>query len=336
MNRTILRICRSLVLLLLLLGQSLPANGQDRLKIVRIMDDLKLTQPLSITFTDSLEIVTGDVFHYRRLGENGEWSVAAADSTGAHSISWKSLENGAKVYYAVGTNKNQLLRFDGLDRKPQVFGTTEVPELFRPHDIIYNPEDDFFYVINANYANDEKYLIRFKDLSKGYEKLDLMPIIKHGNLAYARALTLHQGKIYIVLSSYGEVIRIDDFDQATCTYYGYGKREAATAGAYSTTGLVLNDIEFYGGYWYGTNFFSSTYANGSDHNEYRFIRWKTWDDFDRGKFEDMSSLIDKDETPYYMTCHKDKLNVVTFPDEAIASKASMPMYGKVYAFKEDN
>lgn len=323
---------RHMLVPLMLFGFGRTMFGQADLQLLDIVDDLKLTQPLSITFTDSLEIVTGDIFHFRSKGDNGKWSVSPADSTGAHAISWKDKGHGKKVYYAVGTNKNQILKFDDLQGKPMVFEQKEVPELFRPHDIVYNAQDGFFYVINANYGNKEKYLIRFKDLSMGYEKLDLGPIIKHGNLAYARSLTLHEGTLYVVLSSYGEVIRIDDFDLGTYSYYGYGQREAATAGSHSTTGLVLNDIDFYQGYWYGTNFFSSLYANGSDFNAYRFIRWRTWDDFEQGKYEDVSHLIEKDETPYYLTKHDDQLYLVTFPDEGLLSKSKMPLYGKVYIY----
>ena len=57
----------------------------------------------------------------------------------------------------------------------------------------------------------------------------------------------------------------------------------APAGAYEWTGLILNDVDYYNGYWYGTNYFSGEHAPaGYDYNEYRLIRWKTWDDFEKG------------------------------------------------------
>lgn len=309
------------------------AKAQKHISLEHVVQDFSLTQPLSICFTDSLEIITGDIFLYRKLGSEDRWSVSPADSTGAHALSWKHLPGGGTVYYAVGTNKNQLLRFNRLDRKPKVYTMEAVAELSRPHDIIYNPVDDYFYVINANYGNEEKYLLRFKDLDDGYEKLDLRPIIKHGRFSYARALTLVKGKLYIVLSSYGEVIRIDDFERGTYTYYGYHERGYASAGSYATTGLVLNDVAFYKGYWYGTNFFSSLYAEGTDYNTHRFIRWKTWDDFENERFENISSLLDKNVTPYFLTVHNKRLYLVSFQDEGMTGQPAAPVNGKIYVFK---
>nr|WP_321411977.1 hypothetical protein [uncultured Allomuricauda sp.] len=328
-NKAFLR-CTALLILFIGLGGE-RCHAQKQLQINRVLEDIPLVQPLSITFTDSLEIIVGDVFQYRPTGESIKWELSPADSTGTHAIDWKRKNDGTKVLYAVGTNKDLILKFDAIDKKPKIFDKNDIPELNRPHDILYNDHDGYFYVINANYGAENKYLIRFEDLEMGYEILNLKPIIKHGRWAYARALSLVNKKVYIVLSSYGEVIRIDNFKSGKHKYYGYKEREPATAGSYSKTGLVLNDVMRFDGNWYGTNFFSSSYANGSDHNSYRFVRWKNWNQFKKGRLEDLSGLISKDEVPYYMTVNNNKLYLVTFPDEDLTQKATpIRKKGKVY------
>ncbi len=299
------------------------------LELLKPIDNLPLSMPLSISFTDSLEIATGDVFSYRKKNSNEEWKLSPADSTGTHSIAWKVDAEGRSVYYAVGTNKNQLLRFNSISGKPQVIGQETIPELFRPHDILYNPSDEYFYFINADYTSLNKFLFRFKSFEAGFEKLDLSPIFHNKEHSYARALSLVDRKIYIVVSSYGEVIQLDDFSQKKFTYYSNdSSREACCAGAYTKTGLVLNDVDYYRGYWYATNYFSSLYAGDSNYNEYRFIRWKNWDDFTNNRFQDLSYLIDQNMTPYYMTINDSVLYLTAFPDEGAGAK----QVGKIYRF----
>lgn len=306
------------------------ASGNTSLKLVKTIDDLPLTMPLSITFTDSLEIVTGDIFSYRKLNSDEEWQISPADSTGTHAIAWKKDEAGKSIYYAVGTNKHQLLKFSSIAEKPEVIGQETIPELFRPHDILYNSADDYFYFINSDYTSDNKFLFRFKSFETGFEKLDLSSLFYRKEYAYARALSLVDGKIYIVVSSYGEVIRLNDFSNGAFTSYRRSaSRESACAGSYTTTGLVLNDLEYYNGYWYATNYFSSAYAEGTNYNEYRFIRWKSWDDFTNNRFEDLSDLIDNNMVSYFLTIKNDCLYLAAFTDEGVSEKE-----GRVYVFQQ--
>ncbi len=308
--------------------------AQKRLKLDKIINTPLMAQPLSITFTDSLEIISGDVFQYRKKGSNDTWSNCPAEATGTHNISWKKNKDGKSVYYAVGTNKNQLLKFDDINRIPRVFTTEEIPELLRPHDILFNPRDGYFYVINSDGVSEKKYLLRFKDLDKGYEKLDLTSIIPHKDYAYARAITLYKNKIYIVLSSYGEVIRINDFEKGTYTYLGYKDRKPAAAGSFSKTGNVLNDVAYYKGYWYGTNFFCNEYGKGTDINEFRFIRWKSWKDFEDEKYEDMSFLIHENEVPYFISINDGKMYVATFSEDSSLRISKPSESGKIYVLQE--
>ena len=327
------------ILLIITVGLILGCNSNNQklcskkevidIEQVRVIDNLTLTMPLSIAFTDNLEIIVGDIFLFRQKGSNDGWQTSPADSTGAHSLTWKRNAGDSIVYYAVGTNKNQLLEFDHLSFKPSFIGVETLPVLNRPHDIIYNPKDDYFYFINADYISPHKLLIRFKNFESGFETLDLTNFFKEKDNFYARSLSLINDKIYIIVSSYGEVIRIDDFEQNKYTYYQSNPdRKPAPAGSYSKTGLVLNDIEYFNGYWYGSNYFCSSYADGTDYYQNRLIRWKTWGDFKEGRFEDVSSLLDRDMVPYYFTIEDELLYLAAFPDESLKSKNG----GKIYVF----
>jgi hypothetical protein len=131
-------------------------------------------------------------------------------------------------------------------------------------------------------------------------------------LGYDRSLALIDDKVYVISSNKGEVIRIDDFENREFTrYVSYGKLQCTSAGAWQVTGLVLNHVEYFNGYYYGSNFFQSTYAKGTNPDINRLIRWKSWDDFQKGNWEDISYLIPHDLVPYYFTVHNNKLFIST-------------------------
>ena len=105
------------------------------------------------------------------------------------------------------------------------------------------------------------------------------------HLGYSRALSLVDGKVYVVGSSSGKVIAIDYFESRQFRVYtSFGKRRDAPAGSWKTTGLVPNDTDFYCSYWYLTSYFCPQYAAGTDCNENKLIRFKTWQDFERGQW----------------------------------------------------
>ena len=63
-----------------------------------------------------------------------------------------------------------------------------------------------------------------------------------------------------------------------------------SSGFWAKTGLVLNDAEFFEGYWYATSYFMKQGGAGADFDENKFIRFKTFDDFNKGKWTDLSAL----------------------------------------------
>jgi hypothetical protein len=177
-----------------------------------------------------------------------------------------------------------------------------------------DPGSGDIYVV----AGDRR-LFRFKDLEGAIEAWTFTP----EEMGYARALSWFDGRLHIINSSRGEVIRIDSYEERRFTKFRSprpGKprglpstqvnpsesRGDFDAGALSTTGLILNDVDKNGDWYYGTNDFLTTHALGADTRPARLIRWRTWADFERGQWQDLSANIPEDETPlvpYFITIH---------------------------------
>jgi hypothetical protein len=132
-------------------------------------------------------------------------------------------------------------------------------------------------------------------------------------LGYARALAWLDGRVHLVASTRGAVLRIENFPARRLrTYRSPGKRMRAPAGAWSTTGLVLNDVAQFGGWYYGTNYFCPHYSAGADARPCRLIRWRTWQDFASGHWEDVSSALAPGLVPYFLTATDSALYLVVF------------------------
>ena len=109
------------------------------------------------------------------------------------------------------------------------------------------------------------------------------------------------------------MVEIDDFDTGEVTIHeSYGKIAYAVAGSWETTGFIPNDIEFYDGYWYLSNFFHPVYASGTDHNQFKLVRFRTWDDLASGRWEELSQLLPDAQIPYFFTIHEGSLFLVAF------------------------
>ncbi len=259
-----------------------------------------LNFPTHIGFFNGLEIVSdahNNRFAYRPQGSTSKFSISPVAVKDQHSLTWC---NG--TYYAVNTNEHEVIEFtDIINDNGSAVANYSGISLDRPHDIVYNATDGFVYTIDNN-----KGLTRFKPRTSSAAEVSNVVSI----LDYARSLSIVDGVVYIINSSKGEVIQMRDFNNWT-VYKSHGKKLVSPAGAWDRTGLVLNDVERYGDYWYGSNFFTSSYAQGHDHNKYRLIRWRTWEDFQNGNWEDLSNLLPKDVVPYYFTVNNGSLYLCT-------------------------
>jgi hypothetical protein len=203
-----------------------------------------------------------------------------------HSITWSDSVSPAR-YFVADTrgcdNDGRIVSFESLS-DPDIYSDTDTIggiDLSRPHDLEFNPEDDYFYGVTAPLADCDsasaKVLFRFKDIGVEEGTLDL-----GGERAddefYMRSVTIVNGIVYAVNSFGPEVIRIDDFEHAQTTVYT----------ADSSFSAQLQGIEFHNGWWYGTG------DNLGGHGP-MLARWRNWDEFESGTWEDLSHLIYPDE-----------------------------------------
>jgi len=271
-----------------------------------------LQWPTHIGFFNGLEIISdlkNDRFVYRLQGSTGDFIESQVKVDGQHSLTWVDGK-----YYAVNTDEHKVIEFSDITETGKNVPNYKGIDLRRPHDIVYNPTDGYIYTID-----DKEGLTRFDPNNDNIaEKSE---INKSSIIGYARSLSIVNGKVYIINSSRGEVIQMDDFDNWTIyespgqKRNNKGQKIDSPAGAWDKTGLVLNDVERYGDYWYGSNYFTQSYAVGNDANVYRLIRWRTWEDFQNGNWEDLSDLLPSGVVPYYFTVHNSALYLATFHHE---------------------
>lgn len=232
-----------------------------------------------------------------------------SDLKDAHSVAY-SPRTG--LYYVNDTGHHRLVSFRDplVDRKEITVDTIAGVKLDRPHDVVVD-DDGWIYVINPNPPTT---VFRFRDLGVEESGLDLS-----AHLTYSRALTIANNRLYVIGSSVGKVIEVTNFAKKEFTVHeSFGKKKDSPAGSWTTTGLVPNDADFFNGWWYVTSYFCPEYANGTDYNEQKLIRFKTWDDFCTGQWEDLSSLLPDKVVPYYLTPTKSALLLTAFIHEAPA------------------
>lgn len=259
--------------------------------------------PTHIAFLNGKEIITdlnNNRFVYRDIGA-AEWLASPIAMNKPHSV----CLGADGRYYANDTDNHRMISFTDL-ASPDIAAVSFLAgqPLDRPHDNVLDPETGYIYVIDNN-----RRLYRFTAFGENEEYIQFT----NQELVYARSLALMDGKIHIVNSNQGEVLRIDDFATKQYTKYtSYDKKEIAPAGAWDKTGFVLNGVSKFNGWYYGTNFFAESWANGYDHTIYRLVRWQTWADFESGNWEELSQHLPANVVPYYLTLHEDSLYLAVF------------------------
>jgi hypothetical protein len=277
-------------------------------------------------------------FLYNGLKQNGvAWTASDMPSLKRPHVLTYSPE--AKKYFAVDTDNNQLISFSSFDKdiKNDIKRYSEVngvPIGKRPHDIAYNTTDKNIYVVLS------KGILRFTASPEGIlesafiSKSDIVASIKinqpdlNFRVGYVRALTIVDGILYLSNSTHGNVIQITDFLKPETWTVKTNKKQPvkyAEKGSYEKDGLILNDIEFFNGYWYATNYYAgnvSSYLSDASVSKNKLIRWKTWEDFKNSRWEDLSHLVHPESITYNFTKSKDGLYVSMFHagnDEGLGS-----------------
>ncbi len=265
-----------------------------------------LRLPTHIAFVNGFEIiseVTNDRLSYRDLGSASEWETSPLAVNGPHAVAFSPTQ---QLFFGADTENHRVVSFSRLDDS-DLSGSVSIAgvALQRPHDILFDPADGLVYVVNPG----DPVVLRFSTFGVDEAMLDLSQVAG----GYSRGISLVGGKLLLAASIQGAVVEIDDFDTGEVTIHeSYGKIEYAVAGSWETTGFIPNDIEFYDGYWYLSNFFHPAYASGTDHNRFKLVRFRTWDDLASGQWEELSHFLPDGQIPYFFTLHRGSLYMAAF------------------------
>lgn len=297
-------------LLRILLGASLivavqPAPAAD-ITIDRYLPD-NFPGCTHILIHDKLELITaGSKFFVRPSFSEPFRPAPLTGFDDAHSVAFFSRTG---LYYATDTAHHRMVSFrDPLtDRKEKAAGTIAGIKLDRPHDVVAD-DDGWLHVLNPNPPTT---VFRLRDFGIEETALDLSQ-----HLGYSRSLSVVKNRLYVIGSSVGKIIEVTDFTkQEFAVHDSFGKKKDAPAGSWATTGLVPNDADQFDGWWYVTSYFCPAYAQGTDHNQHKLVRFKTWDDFQTGRWEDLSPLLPDKIVPYYLTPTAEALLIAAFEHE---------------------
>jgi hypothetical protein len=254
------------------------------------------------------EIVT-DLNNNRFLYRDGPrdlLKVSPIAVRGHHSVVYNPVDS---LYYANDTANHRLISFANLSSATITAQTHKIlgVPLKRPHDIVIDPATGWIYALNPNSGH----VFRFSAIDKNESVLSLG---KHLG-GYSRSLTFTNGRLYVIGSAAGRIVEVLDWDKAQVkVYQSFKKIRSAPAGSWTKTGLVINDAEFFNGFWYASSYFGPKYSGGTDPDENKFIRFATLDDLVTGNWEDISSLVPRGLTPYYLTARGGNLYLAIFDD----------------------
>ncbi len=269
-------------------------------------DSIRFSYPTHIAFHGEMEIIT-DLRNHRfvyRSGPDSEFEVSPVRVKGPHSVLFNPIDG---LYYANDTDNSRMIAFRDIAKAELTAAADTMAgiKLSRPHDQVLDKDSGWMYMINPT----DPAVIRFRALGVEESSLDLSE-----HLRYSRSLTFADGKLHVVGSSSGRVVVIHDFELGEYDVHtSWGKKRSAPAGNWGRTGLVLNDIALYDGWWYASSYFSPAHSQpGEDYDKNKLIRFRSWDDFTSGNWEDLSELLPAEIVPYYFTVHRESMFLGAF------------------------
>ncbi len=273
-------------------------------------DSVEFRWPTHIAFGPGNQEIVTDLKNNRlmfREGPGDPFELSPVSLRGPHSVVYNPAD---KLYYANDTDNHRIIAFADLSKKAIHAQTRNIAgiSLSRPHDVVLDHAAGWIYAINPNSGH----VFRFTAISENES------VIKVPVQGYARALTFANGKLYAIGSARGRIVEIVDWETPTFKIYDSFDPSGRNgpAGSWNKTGLVLNDAEFFDGFWYATSYFTKQYGRGTDFNQHKFIRFKTFDDLVKGEWTDLSILVPAGMTPYYLTVNGDKLYLAIFNHSA--------------------
>lgn len=258
---------------------------------------------LGISFSEDYELVSSWQRLYFRKKDQEEFKPSPIHFEGLHATVFNPNDH---KYYAVDSDKGCLVVFDQLSDSTSVNRFTSIAgmDLIRPHDVLYDSGSGWVYVLDANNGN----VFRLKSI--GVDEA-YMNIPEKG---YFRGLTMVDSKLYVTYSSHGIIIEVVHFDTGeTIQHESFGKKANDPYGSWETSGLIINDIAHYNGWWYATNYFDLKHSRNAKHiHKNKFIRFKNWDNLKEGTWNDVSYLLSDTLIPYYLSVHEERLFLATF------------------------
>ncbi len=291
-----------------------PADAVDKDLVSRIRVDNYAPQSNSfpgcthIAFGGKTELVTvGNRLFFRADSKSPFREAAIKGLIDAHSVVFNPHD---QLFHATDTGNHRLVTFRDPASSELQSSVTSLAgvRLKRPHDIVLDRSTGWLYSLNP----DNSVVFRFKAAGDDADSLNLSQ-----HLGYSRALSVVSGRLYVIGSSAGCVVEVVDFDEREYRIHrSFGKKKDAVAGSWQSTGLVLNDVDFFKDYWYATSYFCPAYAGKQNCDENKFIRFRTWQDLKEGLWDDLSSFLPGNVVPYYLTPREDSLFIAVFNHEA--------------------
>jgi len=270
------------------------------LTVIDYTPGLSLKLPTHIAFGPGGQEIISDHTNSRivyRTSPSGAWQVSPLSVNKPHSVVYSSAD---ELYYANDTDNHRMIAFSDLSSATIDAQTSNIAGvgLSRPHDNVFDPATNWHYAINPNSGH----VFRFSGIGENESALNLSSDLG----GYARSLTFTDGRLFAIGSAAGRVVEITDWDtQQTEVYQSFGPAANGSSGSWASTGLVINDVDYYDGYWYATSYFPSSDTN-------KFIRFESFDNFEDGTWEDVSGLVPTGLVPYYLTIEGDSMFVAAF------------------------
>lgn len=286
-------------------------------------DPTTLRWPTHIAFGPDGQEIISDLQNNRfmvRDGPGDAFQVSPVPVSGQHSVVYNPADG---LYYADDTDNHRMIAFSDLASGTIAAQTNNIAgvALNRVHDVVIDHDTGWIYALNPNSGH----VFRFTAIGEN-ESVIVAPVA-----GYARALTWANGKLYVIGSAKGRIVEIVDWDNETFNIYDSfdPSRGGGSAGTWASTGLVLNDAEFFDGFWYATSYFSPAFGGGTDFDENKFIRFEALDDLVSGNWTDLSSLVPTGMTPYFLTVNGGNLYLAIFNHGAPGSGDAILQFSPV-------
>jgi len=253
----------------------------------------EVRQPVSWHREAGLEIIvavaSGHVLFRPAKPADQPWKVCPVLFRRPHAVI--RFPNG--WWCVADTDNHSLVFLEDLAATGPIYVRKSIAgeNLDHPHDLLWVEDEARCYILDSNGR-----VFRLAS-PRGHGEV----LVLKGPRGYSRSLGWLDGAVHVIVSSRGEMVRLDDFINGQQTRRrSPEKRKVAPTGTWESTGLILNDVTRFNGWYWGTNHFSAAAGLGGDPDQGRLLRWRTWGDFEHGRWEDLSEQVPQGIVPYFL------------------------------------